>query len=115
MTFKSIEKVLLGCIGYTPDEMRKMTVSQVLNAYAGFREHEKEVIEAQKIITWEAIRWQTWWLHNITVERKYRKRSPMHIMKFEWEKTPRITEEEKERLKEASKRFPKRLKNGNTS
>ena len=90
-----------------------MTISQVINAYTGFKEQENERIEAHKILAWETVRWQTWWLHNITVLQKHRKRSPLHLIRFLWEKSPKITEKERDRLKEASKRFPKRLKDGN--
>lgn len=90
-----------------------MTVSQVLNAYAGYREQEKDRLEANKIIAWETIRWQTFWLHNITVQKKYRKRSPIQLIKFEWEKPLRMTEEDKEKLRLADEKFPKKLNNGN--
>lgn len=90
-----------------------MTFAQVMNAYTGYMEHDTETKEMQCRLAWETTRWQTLILYNLQVKKKDKKRHPMQLIKFNWEKSPKMTEEDKEKLRIADEQFPKKLKHGN--
>lgn len=111
MTFEIIEKVLYQFIA--PSEVDNMTISQILNAINGYYENKEQQSKLDSIRYWEGVRWQTWVLFNVQVGKKNKISRPEKLIKFEWDKKSRITEEERERLRQINDKFPKYFNNGN--
>jgi len=93
------------------DTVERMTITQVLNAFNGYYDREKERAKVVQIVGWETIRWQTFILWNLQVTKKSRINDPKKLIKFEWDSKPeQIT---KEQWDEINKKFPDKLRNGN--
>lgn len=76
-----------------------MKVTQVLNAIDGYSEKELEFIKAVRIIIWSPIRWLAWRLVNMSGKvLKSPINSPEQMIKFEWDKPQKISEEKKESI-----------------
>jgi len=83
---------------------------QVLNAFNGYQERESERSKALQIVTWEAIRWQTWIMWNLQVTKKGKLNDPRRLIKFDWDKKQEnITTEQ---WNEINKRFPDKIEDG---
>lgn len=105
MTFEQIEKVLFGGVGLTG--WQDLTVSEVLNAYAGYFDRENERTK----LAWEVARWQEYIQWNLHVTKKSRITDPKKLIKFEWDKKGDKIDPEK--WEEINSRFPEKLRNGN--
>ena len=88
-----------------------MTFSQVINAYSGYFERERERAKVVQVMGWETIRWQTWILFNLQVSKKGRINNPQKLIQFEWDKKPEAPK--KEEWDKINSLFPDVLKHAN--
>ena len=95
VSWDEVEKVLFGCLGYTPEVVGWMTLREIDNAISGYT--LKTQLEQRSL--WEASRLVAYCAVKPHVKGNLK---PQDIVKFEWEKAEKI---DTENVREKGKRL----------
>jgi|GEM_PF-771735 hypothetical protein len=109
ITYEKWFAIGVGQMGLRPCDFEALTVAEFYYAYMGFSaQHYQQIRD-----TWERIRWQTWVLTSIQLERKDRK-SMTEMFPMPWDNTAASPKGAQISMKERQERIKRIMECVNT-